>query len=283
MRRVNIEHGNEVVGADAGDGSPVRLQFLGGGRMAAALLGGLIETGWCQTSDVHVVEPDPVAQRRLVDTWSGLSVGDSPTAALGTVVAVKPGLAAAVLEHARAAGVGRVLSLAAGVTLGALEAVTEQGTPVVRSMPNTPALVGRGVAAISAGVDATENDMAWAEALLGAVGTVVRLPEHLLDAVTGLSGSGPAYMFLVAESLIDAGVTAGLNRDIATTLAVETMMGAAMLMVESGKTPADLRADVTSPGGTTAAGLRVLERDGVRSAFIEAVAAATARSKELGA
>jgi pyrroline-5-carboxylate reductase len=150
-------------------------------------------------------------------------------------------------------------------------------------MPNTPALVGAGAAAIAPGSAAGEDDLAWAESILGAVGTVVRVPERLLDAVTGLSGSGPAYVFLMAEALIDAGVLVGLPRPTAVALATQTLLGAARLLAETGDTPEALRAAVTSPGGTTAAGLRVLESAGVRAALLDAVAAATERSKELGA
>jgi pyrroline-5-carboxylate reductase len=150
-------------------------------------------------------------------------------------------------------------------------------------MPNTPALIGAGAAAIAGGSAAGDDDLTWAEAILGAVGTVVRVPEASLDAVTGLSGSGPAYVFLVAEALMDAGVLAGLPRPTSEALVRQTLLGAARLLAEGGDSPDALRAAVTSPGGTTAAGLRELERHGVRSALLEAVAAATARSKELGA
>jgi len=149
-------------------------------------------------------------------------------------------------------------------------------------MPNTPALIGAGAAAIAAGRAAEEPDMDWAEAVLGSVGTVVRVPEPMLDSVTGLSGSGPAYVFLVAEALVEAGVLVGLPRPVAEELAHQTLLGAARLVVESGETPEALRAAVTSPGGTPAAGLRELERAGVRSAILEAVVAAAHRSRELG-
>jgi len=137
------------------------------------------------------------------------------------------------------------------------------------------------VTAISGGSNATSGDLDWAEDVLGAVGTVVRVPERYLDAVTGLSGCGPAYLFLVAESLIEAGVLVGLSRDLSRTLVVETLLGSARLMAESGEPPESLRANVTSPGGATAAGLRALESRGVRSAFLEAVASATERSRNL--
>jgi pyrroline-5-carboxylate reductase len=149
-------------------------------------------------------------------------------------------------------------------------------------MPNTPALVGAGASAIAGGASAGPEDLAWAETVLAAVGTVVRVTEAQLDAVTGLSGSGPAYVFLVAEALIEAGVLAGLPRGISTSLAVQTILGSARLLAEGDAPAPELRAAVTSPGGTTAAGLRVLEAAGVRAAFLDAVAAASERSRALG-
>jgi pyrroline-5-carboxylate reductase len=149
-------------------------------------------------------------------------------------------------------------------------------------MPNTPAVVGLGAAAIAPGHQAGDADLAWAEGLLGAVGTVVRVSEPLLDAVTGLSGSGPAYVFLVAEALIEGGVLAGLPRPTSQALAIQTLLGAATLLAQGTEGPEALRAAVTSPGGTTAAGLRTLEQHGVRAAFLEAVVAATERSRQLG-
>jgi pyrroline-5-carboxylate reductase len=149
-------------------------------------------------------------------------------------------------------------------------------------MPNTPALVGQGASAIAPGTAADDDDLVWAENILGAVGQVVRVPEKLLDAVTGLSGSGPAYVFLVAEALIEAGVLVGLPRDTAVTLTVQTLLGSATLLAESGDGPETLRAAVTSPGGTTAAGLSALEHGGVRAALLDAVVAATERAQQLG-
>jgi len=178
--------------------------------------------------------------------------------------------------------VRRVLSILAGTTIDRLESLLPEGTAVVRAMPNTPALLGAGATAIAAGSHATVEDVEWAEVLLATVGLVVRQEEKSLDAVTGLSGSGPAYVFMVAEALIDAGVFAGLDRATASALSIQTILGAARMLAESGQSPEALREQVTSPGGTTAAGLQVLERAGVRAAFLEAVTAATARSEELG-
>jgi pyrroline-5-carboxylate reductase len=199
------------------------------------------------------------------------------------VVAVKPADVGAALESAASALTPGtlVVSIAAGVTVSTLEGLVP-GYPVVRAMPNTPALVRRGAAAIAAGTHAGEEHMTRAERVLSAVGTVTRVPEALLDAVTGLSGSGPAYVFLVAEALIDAGVAVGLPRPVASSLVVQTLLGSATLLAEGPEGPEALRAAVTSPGGTTAAGLAALESRAMRAAFLEAVAAATERSRQLG-
>jgi pyrroline-5-carboxylate reductase len=250
-----------------------RLVVMGGGRMGEALVSGLLAAGWAGPDDIVVVEK--VGARRDELAKAGLRVVDQPVPADGAVIAVKPG---DVEAACRAVSVNRVLSIAAGVPLAKLQAWVGEGTPVVRAMPNTPALVGAGAAAIAGG---SEADLAWAEEILQAVGTVVRVPEPLLDAVTGLSGSGPAYVFLVAEALAEGGVLAGLPRETAAALTAQTLLGAARLLVDSDDGPEALRAMVTSPGGTTATGLRALEARGVRSAFIEAVQAATQRSREL--
>ena len=259
-----------------------RLVLLGGGRMGEALLGGLVASKWADASELAVVEKLPERRDALTALFPGLTVEAEPVKADGAVVAVKPGDVDDVCRAASAAGVGRFLSIAAGVPLARLEKAVGDGVPVVRAMPNTPALIRAGAAAVAAGTAAGDDDLAWAEEVLSAVGTVVRVPEPLLDAVTGLSGSGPAYVFLVAEALIDAGVLAGLPRDVSTTLAVQTLLGSARLLAETDDGPEALRAAVTSPGGTTAAGLRALEQAGVRAAFLDAVSAATERSKELG-
>lgn len=260
----------------------VALQVVGGGRMGEALVRGLLTAGTFGSADLWVVEP--MAQRRtqLADLLPGVEAGAEAVEAAGTVIAVKPNDVPAACRSAATAGTSRVLSIAAGITLEALEAHLAPGTAVVRAMPNTPALVGAGAAAIAPGTAAGEEDLVWAESLLGAVGTVVRVKEALLDAVTGLSGSGPAYVFLVAEALIEAGVLAGLPRDVSTSLSVQTLLGAATLLAQGDDGPEALRAAVTSPGGTTAAGLRTLEQHGVRAAFLEAVIAATERSRQLG-
>ncbi|HSL57702.1 MAG TPA: pyrroline-5-carboxylate reductase [Acidimicrobiales bacterium] len=258
-----------------------RLVIIGGGRMGEALLGGLLAAGW-SPDDLAVVEALAARRDELRAAHPGVTVSDAALPAAGAVVAVKPGDVAGAVASAVAAGAERVLSIAAGVTLAALEAAAGRPVPVVRAMPNTPALVGAGAAAVAPGTHAGEADLAWAEELLGAVGVVVRVSEPLLDAVTGVSGSGPAYVFLVAEALIEGGVLCGLPRETARVLAVQTLLGSAQLLASSEDGPEALRAGVTSPAGTTAAGLLALERAGTRAAFLDAVLAATERARQLG-
>ncbi|HLI24901.1 MAG TPA: pyrroline-5-carboxylate reductase [Acidimicrobiales bacterium] len=268
-----------------------RLAIYGGGRMGEALIGGLLASGWGPPSDLAVVEVSPVRREQLYAALDadhrGLSVGEDPVPAEGAVIAVKPSDVEAACRAMVPQAYRRVLSVAAGVSLASLEkwlgALSAPRPPaVVRAMPNTAALVGAGAAAVAAGTGASDDDVTWAEEILGSVGTVVRVAEGQLDAVTGLSGSGPAYVFLLAEALVDAGVLVGLPRPVARSLAVQTLLGAARLLDETGETPEALRAAVTSPGGTTAAGLRALESRAVRAAVLEAVVAASERSRQLG-
>lgn len=259
-----------------------KLLVVGGGKMGSALVGGLLAAGWATAGDLVVSEVDAVQRERLEAKHPGLTVVGGPVESTDVLLAVKPDVAEPVLLTLAANGAHRVLSIVAGVSSARLEAVMPPGSVVVRAMPNTPALIGAGVAGLSGGMAATSADLDWAEGILGAVGTVVRLPERQLDAVTGVSGSGPAYVFLVAEAMIEAGVSAGLPRDVSRQLVVGTLLGSARMLDETGQEPAELRAAVTSPGGTTAAAVRTLEFKAVRSAFIEAVAAAVERSRQLG-
>jgi pyrroline-5-carboxylate reductase len=259
-----------------------RLLVVGGGKMGSALLGGLIAGKWASVEELAVSDPDPGQRERLANEHPGLTVVDAPIAADGAIVAVKPDVAEAVLRTLSAVGIKRFLSIVAGLSSARLEAVLQPDDVVVRAMPNTPSLVGAGVAGMSGGSMARAADLDWAEGILGSVGTVVRLPERQLDAVTGVSGSGPAYVFLMAEAMIEGGVSAGLTREVSRQLVVGTLLGSARMLDETGSDPGDLRAAVTSPGGTTAAALRTLEFKAVRSAYIEAIAAATERSKQLG-
>ena len=249
--------------------------------MGEALLAGLLAAG-CPADELVVAEVSASRRQQLGAAHRDVTIAEDVVPCMGAVLAVKPDDVPAAARAVAEAGARRVLSVAAGVTTASIEAAAGQALSVVRAMPNTPALIGAGAAAISPGSTADDDDMAWAEEILGAVGVVVRVPETALDAVTGLSGSGPAYVFLVAEAMVEAGVLAGLARDIAETLTFQTLLGSSRLLADGGSTPAALRASVTSPGGTTAAGLRELERRGVRAAFLDAVAAAAERSRELG-
>jgi pyrroline-5-carboxylate reductase len=266
----------------AGQPDERSLLIVGGGRMGEALLGGLSAAGRT-ASEIVVAEVSEARRKELSAAYPDVEIVEAAVRADGAVLVVKPGDVAEAARAVADAGTRRILSVAAGVTTRAIEEAAGRPLPVVRAMPNTPALVRAGAAAISPGSAASADDMAWAEEILGAVGVVVRVPEQALDAVTGLSGSGPAYVFVVAEAMADAGVLAGLPRDVAERLAFQTLLGAAQLLVEGDGNPASLRAAVTSPGGTTAAGLRELERHGVRAAFLDAVTAAAERSRELGA
>lgn len=250
--------------------------------MGAALVAGLVEARWAQVGEIGVVEPAASRRAELAELHPGLVVTEEAQAAEGAVLAVKPSDIGRACAAVARAGVSRVLSVAAGVTVARLERELGEGVAVVRAMPNTPALIGCGAAAIAAGSVADADDLAWAESLLSAVGLVVQVPEPLLDAVTGLSGSGPAYVFLVAEALIEAGVLNGLPRAVSRSLAVQTLLGSARLLAQSDQEAEQLRAAVTSPAGTTAAGVRALEAAAVRSALLEAVTAATERSRQLG-
>lgn len=259
-----------------------KLQFIGGGKMAEALLGGMIATGWAAADEIHVVEPSAERQAILSDAHPSLSIGDAPVAGVDAVLAVKPQIAPEVFPGLAAASVPRLLSIAAGITTAAMEAALPEATVVVRSMPNTPALVGKGMAAIAPGAHAGDDDLVWATSILSAVGRVVTVAESGLDAVTGVSGSGPAYVFHLAEALTAAGIAQGLSPEVADTLTRQTLLGAATLLSDSGEDPAQLRINVTSPNGTTQAGLEVMYERGFAEVIDAVVAAATARSAELG-
>ena len=259
-----------------------RLQVIGGGKMGEALLGGLVSRGWAGADELHVVEPDPVRRQAIAAAIGGVSVSTEPLYGVGAVIAVKPDVVAAVLPGLAGAATTPVLSIAAGVRIDAIEAGLPAGTPVVRAMPNTPALVGAGAAAIAAGSAAGPEDLEWARGILEAVGTVAVVAEVDLDAVTGLSGSGPAYVFRLAEALRAAGTAQGLEDAVADGLVRQTLLGAAKLLAESGEDPGRLRENVTSPGGTTAAGLAVLDEADFMGLVDRVVEAATQRSRELG-
>ncbi len=261
--------------------------FLGAGKMATALAKGflnakLIKPGQLIASDLY--EGARAAFASATDAKTTDSNLDVLRAANVFVLAVKPDQVAGVLKEIRAGFTEKhlLISIAAGVTLAKLEAGLPEGARVIRVMPNTPALVGASATAFALGKSATPADGTLAQKLFAAVGVAMQVKESLLDAVTGLSGSGPAYVFLMLEALSDGGVAAGLPRDVATKLAAQTLFGAAKLQIETGKHPGELKDMVTSPGGTTIEGLHRLERGRVRAALISAVRAAAEKSKQLG-
>ena len=267
-----------------------RIAFIGAGQMAEALLGGLFASGCCEPSLVRAAD---VSQERrdLMKSRFGILAGadNRETAAWAEVVllAVKPQLMEAVLEELASVLPGRlVISIAAGWSIKSLgrrfEKLGDQAPRMVRVMPNTPALVREGMSAVACGPGVSEADAELARRLFESVGRVVMVEDRVMDAVTGLSGSGPAYVFLAIEALADGGVKMGLPRSVASLLAAQTVLGAARMVLETGDHPARLKDRVASPGGTTIAGLHELEQGGLRASLIAAVEAATNRSKELG-
>ena len=268
-------------------GALPRIGFLGAGKMATALARGWLAAGLAQPE--RVIASDPLAPAReafAADT--GLrAVADNREAVAASdllVLAVKPQSMKAVLAEISPVVTSRhlVVSIAAGVTLRQLAEGLGGERRLIRVMPNTPCLVGASAAAYSPGEAATAEDVSLVDRLLNAVGRAFRLPESLLDAVTGLSGSGPAFVYVIIEALSDGGVRVGLPRDVATALAAQTVFGAAKMVVETGTHPGVLKDMVASPGGTTIAGLHALERGGLRAALMNAVEEATRRSAELG-
>lgn len=260
--------------------SRARLVIVGGGNMGAALVGGLLHSGW-EPASIAVVELDE-QKREALQQQFGVRVETSVVAADGAVIAVKPADAVAVCAQIAAAGIPRAVSIAAGISSSALQAAAGPQCSVVRAMPNTPALVREGVTAICGSSQCSDDDLAWAENVLHAVGVVVRVPESQMDAVTAVAGSGPAYVFLLAEALVDAARSEGLPDDVALTLVRQLFRGAGMLLADSPDGPAVLRERVTSPNGTTAAGLAEFNNAGLREIVNKVVRAAAARSAELG-
>ena len=262
-----------------------RLGIVGGGAMGSALLDGVIQAGLLKPDAIFLVETDQ-AKRESLQKRLGLklcgSLGELAQECQLILLAVKPQVLPVVLEALGSVVTpGHLLiSIAAGISLTALEKQIPQGR-FVRVMPNTPARIRRGVAAYAIGNNVTPLEVGWVEAIFGCVGQAIIVPEHLMDAVTALSGSGPAYVYYLLEALIDAGVLLGLGRDQAQTLAIETFIGAAELLKQTGEHPAKLRSEVTSPGGTTAAAVFELEKAGVTGILMTAVQAAARRSAEL--
>jgi len=254
--------------------------------MGTALVQGAIEAG-VATADA-VIGHDPHEGSRLAfakatGTNASANLHDCANAEVLLLCTKPQDISTAIHAMITAGMSGKLLiSIAAGVTLDTLESLSSNHFRVIRTMPNTPVFVGKGAAAYCLGTSATDDDSAFAKNLLSAVGLALEVPERLMDAVTGLSGSGPAYIYLVIEALADGGLRMGLSKADALQLAAQTVLGAAAMVMETGTHPAVLKDAVTSPGGTTIAGLAALEKHGVRSALIEAVTAATRRATELG-
>lgn len=264
-----------------------RIGFLGGGRMAEALIKGIIQAGLFAAKQIVAVDPAADRRQLLAKQYKVDVAEDSAVLAACEIVvlAVKPQVLPGLLQGKRAHFNKQqlVISIAAGVSLGVLESsLAGCDCRVVRVMPNTPALIMEGAAALCGGSLANDADLETATAIFDAVGKSVVLSEAEIDAVTGLSGSGPAYVFSFIEALIDGGVKVGLNRPVAETLALQTVLGSVKLAIETGMHPADLRAMVTSPGGTTIAGLHEMERAGFQGIIMDTIEAATKRSRELG-
>ncbi len=264
-----------------------KIAFLGGGNMAGALIKGLLGAHACRPEDILVtdVREDRLAQlRREHGVATNTDNASAATWADVVVLATKPQIFDRLLTQIERAVRPEtlVISIAAGVPVSAIEGRLPAGTRVVRTMPNTPAIVEAGATAIAAGTHATTDDLAVARAIFSSVGVVVQLDESLVDAATGLSGSGPAYIFLIIEALSDAGVKVGLHRDSALLLAAQTVLGSAKLLIDTGEHPGRLKDMVTSPGGTAIAGLHTLEAGGLRTTLMNAVEAATRRAQELG-
>ncbi|HEY5861145.1 MAG TPA: pyrroline-5-carboxylate reductase [Actinomycetota bacterium] len=263
-----------------------RVAFLGGGKMAEALISGLIRSGGRTVDEIMVTNRREERAQELAGKYgvtATLDNGEAVRWADVLVLMAKPQdtetLLSQIREHVTTDDT--VISFAAGVRTSFVEKHLPDGVPVVRVMSNVPVMVDEAMSVISSGDIATDEHMAIAEELLGYVGRVLRLKEQHLDAVTATSGSGPAYFFLLAEAMIEACILLGLSRDVATDLIIQTMLGSAKMLRDTGKHPVELREMVTSPGGTTIAAIRHLEEAGVRAAFLNAIDAARQRSLEL--
>jgi pyrroline-5-carboxylate reductase len=264
-----------------------KISFIGGGKMGSALIKGILARNLMAPGKVTVADVVEEQLEGLRKTYGVLATKDNKKAVRDAdiiILAIKPQNMAEVLE-----GISGILdkskliiSIAAGISTGFIEECLKKGVRVMRVMPNTPALIGEGAAAIARGSYATDEDFAITRHIFEAVGIVVAVKEELMDAVTGLSGSGPAYAFVIIDALADAGVNMGLARDVALKLAAQTLLGAAKLCLKGDKHPAELRDMVTSPGGTTIAGLQAMEEGKLRATMMAAVQAATLRAKELG-
>jgi len=267
--------------------APLKIGFLGAGKMATALARGFVRAEIVFPREITAADPVTAARKHFAAETGAKTVAaclEVAKTATVLILATKPDQVAAALAEISGAFTKNhlLISIAAGVTLARLENALPAGARVIRVMPNTPALVGEGASAFTLGKSATAMDGELARKLLSAVGVAFPVKENLLDAVTGLSGSGPAYVYQFIEALSDGGVAAGLPRDIATKLAAQTVLGGAKMVLETGQHPGALKDQVTSPGGTTIEGLHELEKGKLRATVMSAVRAATEKSKKLG-
>jgi pyrroline-5-carboxylate reductase len=263
-----------------------RVGFVGGGNMGEALVRGLTKTGLMPVGHLLMADVRTERLEELKRLYGVIVISDNVTLvrrADVVILAVKPQILGGVLDEIAPATPGKLLiSVAAGVSTGEIRRHLPPGTRLIRVMPNTPALVLEGATAIARAAGLEEGDLDTARQIFEAVGRVVILDEEMMDAVTGLSGSGPAYIALVVEALADGGVRVGLDRKTAMTLAMQTVLGSARLLIDTGMHPGQLKDMVSSPGGTTIAGIHTLEAGGLRRTLIDAVERATQRSRELG-
>lgn len=261
-----------------------KIAVLGGGQIGEALVSGLIAAGF-PAADVVVTNRRQARSAELEEAYGVSTTSNNEQAIAGAdyvFLCVKPYAIIELLEGLHPGKESVFISMAAGLTLNALEAAVPQGTPVIRVMPNTPMLVGAGMSTLAPGTAVSEEQTAQVVTLLESVGEVEVIADKDMDAAAALQGSAPAYFFLIAEALIDAGVQLGLTRDSAQRMVTQTVAGSGKMLTDSGRDPVTLRANVTSPGGTTAAALRELEESGLRGAFFRAAEACAQRSKELG-
>ena len=259
-----------------------KIAIIGVGNMGGAVLTGLLKAGHAPESVIAGVRrPEQATELTETHGVAALSPSDAAAQADVLVLGVKPYQVVTVLSGLPLRAGQLVVSLAAGLTTSSIEAAVPAGVGVVRVMPNTPSLLGEGMSVISAGTTASDDDVAQTEELLRAIGDVVVVPESQIDAAAAISGSGPAYVFLVAEALIEAGVHLGMTRAVSTQLVNQTLVGSSLMLRETGEHPAVLRENVTSPGGTTAAALRVLEAAGLRGTLLDATRANRDRSREI--
>ncbi|MFK7844822.1 MAG: pyrroline-5-carboxylate reductase [Rhodothermales bacterium] len=264
-----------------------KIAVIGAGNMGRAIIGGLLKGNDADAGQISASRRSERALKALEEQFPGIKTSsdnvETVKDATIVILAVKPQMVIKVIKEIKAAITEEtlIISVLAGITTQTLQERFELNLPVVRTMPNTPALVDEGATAICAGDFASEEDLNSARAVFEAVGSVEAVPEYLMDAITGLSGSGPAYIYMIIEALTDAGVKQGIPRTIAASLSAQTVLGAAKLVIETGKHPAILKDEVTTPGGTTISAIAELESHGLRNMLIHAVATATARSKEL--